>query len=824
LSVLTAIIVPVAMGAWSAPQKDAGEPDVGTLGYQPPEVTDVRLSDAVPHQDKSGGNNQSLIALTGARGGGFAAVWRDQRDGLLGLYLARFSADGTLLEPERPTYQAHTARRIDPAVTLCADGSGAVTWTSVAGQGHVAWMRAFDAQGAFQGDERPALPMVEGGPDGGGRGGDKKGDVNCRQPALAALRSGRLALTWTKGDEIQLAEYNARGEASTTPIAVNGGGPAADPGAVLATGSAGELACLWTSKGAPHVSVRGSGAFVTTALGAGAPQGIEPDPSGGFWVLLAVADKPVLRHIGADGKPDRPEIALGSSPVAGLHFAVFDGGIAVLTEAGSGASGAGDKPPARGERAERARPRDAAAKTAGAIQLTLLDARGAPKPDGVLDVTSSAAREPQSPRVASNGAKLLVAWTDKRSGDPDVIGRLVDPNAPAESRLGPERRLNTDEGSSDQIQASIASSGEYALALWLDKRSGGARPYARRVTRSGFDGEEFALPVPQGDAVASWNGGVSRIEAAVRPNGDALVCWKKVEEGAGSIECQIIAKDGKARTAAFDVAAEKKDNLTAPAVTALAGDRGYLVVWAQSQGGGVWSRRVQADGKLAGNARRVSGQASATEENDVAVATLDDGRALCAWTSRTENFTCRARFLDESGEGRGDELEFEQGKFANDGDPAIAPAEGGGFLLAWTSGWPSNPVRDVCVRLYDSHGKPKGPMLNPCKLANEQDFTDVTRLADKSFAVAWEDDISFYDQVYVRRVMPNGKEMGPIMRIDQLETKFVIDRMAPRIAALGDGWAAVFSDRRRSLGVDVRVKVVGPRFDDAPKETPGKNR
>jgi hypothetical protein len=113
----------------AAQQKDPYEPELGFLGYQPPEVTDVRLPDAIPHQDKDGGNTQFLIALTGARGGGFAAIWRDQRDGALGLYMARFGADGALLEPEQPICEPHSGRRIEPSVALVADGSGAVTWT-----------------------------------------------------------------------------------------------------------------------------------------------------------------------------------------------------------------------------------------------------------------------------------------------------------------------------------------------------------------------------------------------------------------------------------------------------------------------------------------------------------------------------------------------------------------------------------------------------------------------------------------------------------------------------------------------------------------------
>jgi hypothetical protein len=119
----------------------------------------------------------------------------------------------------------------------------------------------------------------------------------------------------------------------------------------------------------------------------------------------------------------------------------------------------------------------------------------------------------------------------------------------------------------------------------------------------------------------------------------------------------------------------------------------------------------------------------------------------------------------------------------------------------------------VCARLFGPRGKPAGPILTVGYVANEQDFPDVAALADGSFAVAWEDDVSYYDQVYLRRVLADGSEVGPWRRLAGHESRFAPDRIAPRIAALGDGVAAVFGDRSRSRGLDVRLTVLGPRFD-----------
>jgi hypothetical protein len=157
---------------------------------------------------------------------------------------------------------------------------------------------------------------------------------------------------------------------------------------------------------------------------------------------------------------------------------------------------------------------------------------------------------------------------------------------------------------------------------------------------------------------------------------------------------------------------------------------------------------------------------------------------------------------------------FDRTMRGQDWDPTFAAASGGGFLMAWCSGAPSDPGKDVVARLFDAKGQPAGPLLPISPLANEQDHGHVIRLADGTWAVAWEDDISMHDQTYLRRIQKNGRELGPTVLINELETQSVPDRQAPVVAPLSDGIAALWNDRRRSKGWDVYLKLLGPRFDD----------
>ena len=94
--------------ALSLSLQDPVNPPDGTLGWLPPPAGAVVLADTVVHQDSEGGCAQQLQVLEGAPGGGFVAAWRDMRDGLMGIYVARYDADLGLREPERPMYAPHT--------------------------------------------------------------------------------------------------------------------------------------------------------------------------------------------------------------------------------------------------------------------------------------------------------------------------------------------------------------------------------------------------------------------------------------------------------------------------------------------------------------------------------------------------------------------------------------------------------------------------------------------------------------------------------------------------------------------------------------------
>lgn len=822
-----AACTPVVAAMSADPRQDGPpEPENGYLGFQPPEVTDVRLTDTLLHEDTHGGVVQELLGITGSRGGGFGLVWRDQRDASLGIYWVRLDADGVAREPERPvTSSKGTSRRFDPAIAIAPDGAGALAWVTRAQEGQRPWMRCFDAKGAFHGDDllvaAPPGP-AEGRGAAGARGGARDGasaGAGTRSPVLLARRDGSRTLIWLEGGRVRLGDFDVAGSALRPSVELGRAGTDPEVGLHALEDAAGGVGILWTGKSGVWFAHRAPapGKVVDVEVGEGRACGLALDANGGFVALLERGESAVVRRIGLDGKLVGAETVI---PLAGLRNAAIEsvtGGFALLATL-SDAPAAPGRDGGRGGRAQPAAtpPQRGGAAESGAanstrLELLLLDDKFEAR-EAALAITTPAARDVDDAYLASNGARLLVAWTDTRQGDGDVYGRIVDPSKSGAERLAPEKRLNSDLASADQVAPDIDAIGARGISAWQDRRDGPSAIYVRRFDVKGPNGAEILLPIV--DKAARPKGGATDAAVALRPDESALVVWLQREGDVARLLGQVLAADGSARSGLIEIDARTPG---IPALSRLSGDRGWLVLWAGAQKAGILVRRIAPDGSMPGPARRIDEGRDEATDGDVTL--LDDGRLVAGWTvhkngaAQGEGWSVRARFLDADGGPKGSEIAFEPSRRQQDHDPVFAPAANGGFLMAWTSGGLMDPTRDVNARLFDGQGKSAGPNLTPCFMANEQDFADVTRLADGSFAVVWEDDVSYYDQTYVRRIGANGRSMGEWMRIGKLDTLFVPDRVAPRITALGDGWAAVFSDRQRSLGFDTRIKIVGPRFD-----------
>ena len=109
-----------------ASQRDNGM-ELGELGTVYPQPADVISEDALVNQDEIGGAQQELLSLAGMSEG-FAGVWRDTRNGNLGLFLGLLDPAGERLAEERSVNQPLTSRQFSPAVAIGPGLLGGVVW------------------------------------------------------------------------------------------------------------------------------------------------------------------------------------------------------------------------------------------------------------------------------------------------------------------------------------------------------------------------------------------------------------------------------------------------------------------------------------------------------------------------------------------------------------------------------------------------------------------------------------------------------------------------------------------------------------------------
>jgi hypothetical protein len=338
------------------------------------------------------------------------------------------------------------------------------------------------------------------------------------------------------------------------------------------------------------------------------------------------------------------------------------------------------------------------------------------------------------------------------------------------------------------------------------------------AARGGFASDEIVVPA---NPLADSSANAARTEdappaqkpsVAMDGEGRFIVAWSDEVRGVTRTRAQVFDANGKPLAAACTLEEGSKDP---SASSAAACADGFVVAWSRGNTA-VYLRRVSASGAPSGDAVRVS------TEDDVGAPSIvaldkkrpsDPERFVVAWDVLVPKLgrRLRARFIGADLVPERREFSFDTMQGGFDWDPHLAPAQNGGFAMSWTSG--EDRMRDVFARVFDAEGKPASRPFAISVHANEQDFSNVTRLKDGSFAVAWEDDISFWDFVYVRRISADLKSIGPMLTLCERAKSFSHMHVGPRVTTVSTGLAAVWGDTRRSQGFDVYWKVLGPAFD-----------
>ena len=761
----------------------------GEPGVVHPEVGDVVFSDGLVHADLTGGSDQELAGLAGAPQG-FAAVWYDRRDGSPGLYAALLDAAGGRVGRDQVVHPPETGRQLDPAIAVGPALSGAVAWFHSGPTTQQVRVRFFDGPRGFVSAAFPLGTPSGGAPDDGG-----PNRVN-RSPEVTVSSDGSGAVGWIEGGRVELLTFTPARVPAPQPLVVNEGRGRA-LGDLRLVGGAGKVRFVgWSTPAGVEAIVFGaSDTPEVRQSGPGRLRSVAPAADGGWWCVVQLAQGFALRHLDPTGLPDREDLlpdAAAPGPIVACDVATWLGGLAVVVE----------------------RPRE----SERALELFLYDAAGAPLDPAAepIALPGEEGRGATGPRIASNGGpegtQLLVAWTDSRAGNSDVYYRRLSPGQPT----GGDQLWNDDGPSADQLAAAVGSNGSTGVLVWQDERHGGARVFARAFDAAGAPlGGEIPVGVTDGRAgPGTAHQALSegrQPSVAVAANKSFLTTWKQRAGQSWVLLGQVFGPGGRAVGEAFEIdPRESVPRGWAAALVAIPGNQGYLVAWVR-EGTGVVARHVALDGELVGEPYRLSAE-SDVQNPDLTLLSIG---AVVVWDVKTgpRQSYLAGRIIAQTGRPtRQGELRFSSAPGpGGDLDPAVAPAPNGGFLMSWTGN--DGPERNVFARLFDGRGTAAGPLLHVTTRLGEQGLSDLIRLNDRTWVVAWEDDISGHDHVYVRRVPVAADELGEPFTLNQRITRFAEERTVPSLAPLGEGFVAAWTDRRRSRGLDQYFKIVGRRFD-----------
>ena len=368
--------------------------------------------------------------------------------------------------------------------------------------------------------------------------------------------------------------------------------------------------------------------------------------------------------------------------------------------------------------------------------------------------------------------------------------------------LGSETRVNTTTANDQAFAAIAALPGGGYVVVWdsFAQDLSGNGVYAQRFDASG---------VPQGPETrvnSNTLGAQAHSAITSLPGGGYVVVWHSDGQDGGGfgIYAQRYDANGVTQGGETRVNTTIANDQTDPAVTGLPGG-GYVVAW-QSLGQdgsnyGVYAQRFSASGVAQGGETRVNTFTTGHQERP-AIASLAGGGYVIAWESFGQDGSGHGIYVqryDANGVPQGAETRVNTVTALGQEIPAIAPLQGGGYVIVWTSFTQDGDSFGVYAQRYDANGAAQGgeTRINTTT-ADDQSLPSVAALADGGYVVAWNSngqDGSSYG-IYAQRFDANGAADGAETR---LNTVTASAQRFPAIATLASGdyvvaWQSTLQD------------------------------
>ncbi|MED5461538.1 MAG: calcium-binding protein, partial [Pseudomonadota bacterium] len=197
------------------------------------------------------------------------------------------------------------------------------------------------------------------------------------------------------------------------------------------------------------------------------------------------------------------------------------------------------------------------------------------------------------------------------------------------------------------------------------------------------------------------------------------------------------------------------------------------------------------------------------------IAGLKDGGYIVTWESYNHDdpndYDIFAQRYGASGSAIGDEFQVNTYAPGNQHQPEVTGLENGGFFITWydtsgSSGSRGGSGHDVFGQLYDASGSAVGGEIlvngGSTNVVHEEEYPDVTGLADGGFVVTWRADYQDGDSnnvynVYGQRYGDDGAVKGDEFLVNTYTSG---SQSEPSVAAHGDGFIVTWRDDSGNSG------------------------
>jgi hypothetical protein len=341
-----------------------------------------------------------------------------------------------------------------------------------------------------------------------------------------------------------------------------------------------------------------------------------------------------------------------------------------------------------------------------------------------------------------------------------------------------------------------------------------------------------AVHVARSKKGATWTPRV-----AMAADGRFLVLWHAQPRPTSRVQifARRFAADGRPLRASFAVTPPPAfDQYQADVAMGPAGR--FVVTWSESDGdvspedGGptfnLLARRFKADGQPLGAAFTI--EDAVTQASGSRVAINAAGDFVVAWQSWEEStvFDIFAQRFRANGSAFSERLKVNHGELEfvtlQQVDPAVALADDGRFLVAWTDlagdfqALPSASFEDliaVMAQHFGSDGAPRGENFRVNVFSHgSQENPTVARTGDGGFLVSWTSGAGQDGDgrgIFARSIAPDGRRRGREFRINLGRDG---EQFRPSLALASSGRGAVVWTSSTGPSGDARLGISGRRF------------